>query len=74
MEARMMKVYTNKEFNGLWPVPGTAVVAAEDADQAAKILNDELRSRHLAGDAKPADMKEFNTDAAGVVVLCDGNY
>jgi len=68
-----MKTYTNNSFTGHWPVGTAAVVRAQNADKAAEILNTELRSQGLPGDATAAEMKALGRKVR-VVILNDGNY
>lgn len=68
-----MNIYTNNEFKGHWPVGTAAVVWAETPEQAADLLNWDLRAVGLEGDALPSEMKIF-TPSENVRILCDGNY
>lgn len=68
-----MKTYTNTSFTGHWPVGTAAVVLAETAEEAAELLNVELRSRGLPGDATAGDMDLLDRKVR-VTVLNDGNY
>lgn len=67
-------VYTNNQFTGHYPAGSAAVVFAYSQQEAADLLNAELRTRGLEGDAKPEDMRPMTTDDAPVRVLCDGDY
>lgn len=68
-----MKVWTNNEFWGQWPV-GTAVVVANTAEQAALLLNDTLIDLGLEPTAEAAQFVKLPTTRPRAVVLCDGNY
>lgn len=70
-----MKTYTCRDFTGHWPVGAAAVVRADNEEEAAAVLNRELREVHgLAGDAEPANMILFPHPKERVRVLVDGNY
>lgn len=60
------------KFSGHYPVPVAAVVDAETPESAAEILNQQLRSRSLPGDAEPNDCIPF--PSGGCVILSDGDY
>lgn len=66
-------IYTNNNFTGHWPV-GAAVVRADSQEQAAELLNTELRSRGFPADALVVEMKPFVAGHDVVRVLCDGNF
>jgi len=68
-----LSVYTNNSFTGHYPVGSAAVVIASGPQEAAAMLNAELRSRGLDGDVKPEDMLAMGPDSS-VRVLCDGDY
>lgn len=68
-----MKIYTNTSFTGHWPVGTAAVVRAETAEEAAEILNAELRRNGLRGDATAGEMDPM-PPGKGVVILNDGDY
>lgn len=71
-----MKVWTNNCFTGHYPVGTAAVVVAEDATDAAELLNQSLRDMGLPGDAEAGEMVEITIaeDTTSVTILCDGNY
>lgn len=69
-----MTVYTNKEFQGYWPVGASAVVFAEDAQQAAERLNEKLRGMNLPPTARAEDMIPFPGSGETVRILNDGDY
>jgi len=69
-----MKIYTCNRFTGFYPVSSAAVVSAESQARAATILNAELRSLGLKGDAEPADLIEFPFNDEHVGILVDGDY
>ena len=69
-----MKVWTNIEFEGLWPVGTAAVVIADTALQAAELLNIELQKRGLSRSATSEQFVRMPTSGPVAVVLRDGNY
>lgn len=69
-----MKAWTNKRFDGHWPVGTAAVVVADTAENAAKILNDELETRGLGRVATAEQFELLPTSRPMARVLCDGNY
>ncbi len=68
------KIYTCKGFTGHYPVGTSAIVSAESASDAAKLLNIALIAGGLKGDAKPSEMVIFHANKESVRVLNDGNY
>ena len=71
----MLNIYTCDSFKGHYPVGAAAVVVAGSAEQAAELLNDELRKNHfLKGDAEPYMMKIVDRGTPHAVVLVDGVY
>ena len=69
-----MTVYTNNQFQGYWPVGASAVVFADDPNQAAERLNEKLRGMNLPPTARPEDMIPFPGSGEIVRILNDGNY
>jgi len=69
-----VKVWTCTEFAGHYPVGTAAIVVAETAEQAADELNRELRRRCLSGAVTHEQMREFETETPGALVLADGDY
>lgn len=69
-----MKVWTNTEFQGRWPVGVAAVCVAENAVAAASMLNDDLESRGLPRSAKPEQFVAMSVDVPQARILCDGDY
>jgi hypothetical protein len=67
-----MKTYTCTSFTGFCPVGTAAVVRAENAEEAAEMLNEELVVLGLPGDATPDEMRHVT--AKGVYILRDGDY
>jgi hypothetical protein len=69
-----MKVFTCKEFTGHWPAGTAAVVVADTAMEAARLLMEDLKAHGLAQDLDDLDMWEVPTHQPWVRILCDGNY
>ena len=72
--AKHNKVWLNTSFNGRYPVGTAAVIVAATSNEAANLLNQELRSRGLADTAMPDQFSELSIAAPTAVVLCDGDY
>lgn len=68
-----MKIWTNNEFQGFWPVGTAAVVIAPTPEQAADYLNLFLAELCLE-DSTPEQFKEMEFEDGQVQILCDGNY
>ena len=68
-----MKIWTNTEFTGHYPVGTAAVVVAPTAEDAAIYLTTFLRENNLE-DAKAKDMEEMPFEGGQVKILCDGEY
>lgn len=69
-----MKVFTNKQFEGNYPVGTAAVVVADSAKDGAEILNSNLSLIGLKESAKEEDMIEISTERESCRILCDGEY
>ena len=69
-----MKVFTNKTFDGFYPVGSAAVVIADNKEEAAGRLSHQLNHMGMLQSINPDDMIEVNVDSAKVIILCDGNY
>ena len=69
-----MKVWTNNQFEGHWPVGTAAVVRADTAEQAAYLLNEAIAKLGLRATARPEDMLRFPEAAGSVAILRDGDY
>ena len=68
-----MKLWTNNEFKGHYPVGVGAVVVAETADDAADYLSMFLNKRGLPN-AKAEQFKEMPFVDGQVTILSDGDY
>lgn len=69
-----MFTYACTDFKGHWPVGTAALVRASDPTEAAELLNVELKSIGLPGDAKPEGMKRFPVKGETVRILLEGDY
>lgn len=69
-----MKVWTNNQFCGEWPVGTAAVVVADTAEEAAQALRAHLAPADLGDDVTAAQFKRLPTTKPLVVVLRDGSY
>lgn len=69
-----MKVWTNTDFEGHWPVGVAAVVVADTAGQAAELLNNALQERGLGRTAQADQFAELPTSRQLAVILRDGDY
>lgn len=69
-----MNVWTNTEFEGFWPVGVAAVVVADDAEEAALLLNDELKRVGLRPIANAKQFVRMPTHIKGAVILNNGDY
>jgi len=69
-----MKVWTNTQFEGFWPVGVSAVVVADTPEQAEFLLNEELAKKGLPKTAKAENFKQLHTNKPKVEILQDGEY
>lgn len=69
-----MKVWTNTEFDGFWPVGTAAVVVADTVEQAAELLNMALVKRGLAPTAAADVFELVSVESPAAIVLRDGDY
>jgi len=67
-------VFTCTTFEGHWPVGAAAIVLADSAEEAAELLNADLKKSGLKGDAEPKDMVPYPRTNEAVRVLCNGDY
>jgi hypothetical protein len=68
-------IYTNNESSGHWPVGIAAIVIADTPEEAADILNLELKRLGLPGDGEAKDMIPFpQVVGEDCRILRDGNY
>lgn len=72
---RNNKVFAFTGFKGHWPVGTAALVIAEDMNEAARLLSDELADRGLGQIIDVKEAVEVNPSAGkGVRILLDGDY
>ena len=70
-----LRVFSCTDFTGYYPVGSAAIVMAMNSEDAAAILNQELRSIGLLGNADPRSMIPFpDENDRSVRILNDGNY
>lgn len=67
-------IFTCRSFTGHYPVGVAAVVQADNAEEAARLLNEELKTHGLKGDAEPHKMIPWVGGVDVVRVLCNGDY
>lgn len=67
-------IFTCTGFLGFNPVGTAAVVVAESADSAVRILNRELRKRRLPGKVTPDMLTELSTIVPHAIILNAGDY
>lgn len=66
-----MQVYTTVDFTGHYPVGVSAVIVAENEEQARKLIEDELREHGLKFDGT---LRRINSTAPRAFVLQNGDY
>lgn len=70
-----MKVFTNTEFAGHWPVGTSAVVVAETREDAAKMLDSLLKVVNLTQPSlNPKTMVEVDISKPTAIILQNGDY
>ena len=71
-----LNVYTCDCFEGVYPVGTAAVVIAEDAIDAAKLLNKSLVQHHLLQESpiESKHMEQVHTNEPFVVIINNGDY
>jgi hypothetical protein len=69
-----MKVWTNRHFEGHYPVGTAAVVVADSAEQAAELLNDACEKEGLGRPATAEQFERLPTAKPYARILCDGDY
>lgn len=68
-----MKIWTNNDFKGIYPVGTAAVVIAETREKAKEYLDPQLKAKRLPK-SNVEDFHEMDFMIGGVRILCDGNY
>lgn len=69
-----MKVYACKGFDGHYPVGTSAVIVANDEEDAKTLLESKLLSMGLPQDREPDRIEEIDLRWSQVIILNDGNY
>ena len=69
-----MKVWTNTQFEGHYAVGTAAVVVADNAEQAAELLNDACGKEGLGRPATAQQFTELTCVKPVARILCNGNY
>jgi hypothetical protein len=69
-----MTVWLNTDFQGHWPVGTSAVIVADNKQQAAELLEKELERIGLSQKVDWQTMKELCTTSPGALVLQNGDY
>ena len=69
-----MKLFYNKEFEGLYPVGTAAIVVAKDSTRAAQMLQAELEDKGMHQTVLPSSMVEFKGNKELVIIVNDGDY
>lgn len=67
-----MRVFVCTNFVGHYPVGVSAVILADDVDQAKRFLLNELELAGLKQDGDDLEFEEIDTE--GAYILDDGNY
>lgn len=73
-EQTRMNTYTCTQFSGFWPVGSAAVAVANTPEEAATLINQQLKEIGLPGDAEEKDMVPMDISKPHAVILLDGNY
>jgi hypothetical protein len=68
-----MKIWTNNDFEGHWPVGTAAVVVAKTAEDAKTYLDMFLSEKSLP-ESSVDQFKPMPFEDGQVSILCDGNY
>ncbi len=69
-----MKVFSCNEFTGHYPVGASAVVIAENIEEAVAALQAKLTKVGLKQDIVPEQLDEINLNQPQVIILQDGQY
>jgi hypothetical protein len=67
-----MKVFYSDDFPGHWPVGTSAVVVAEDEQQARHLISEELKNHGLSFEG--CTLEEVDTATAHAIIIQDGEY
>jgi hypothetical protein len=70
-----MKIFTNTEFYGHYPVGSSALIVAKDVESAKKLLAGELEKIGLAGQKlDDSGFVEVDPSSPIAIILNDGDY
>lgn len=69
-----LKVFTNTEFEGMYPVGTAAVIIAKDKHDAARLLSDQLSDAGMESNVGIEHMIEVNISESKAIILCNGDY
>jgi hypothetical protein len=69
-----MKAFAHVQFTGFYPAGTAAVVVADNADEAAQLLSESLKSIHLGQDIKADEFVEIDLTQHNAMILRDGDY
>ena len=69
-----LKLFTCNSFKGHYPTGTAAVVLAPSEEEAAALLEKELKNMGLAQSIKPDQMNYCKFSNSKVIILNDGNY
>ena len=69
-----MKIYTCNCFDGHWPFGTSAIVVAENVEQAADLLSAEISSMGLPQPIESSMLEEVDTSQPFALVLNNGEY
>jgi hypothetical protein len=69
-----MRVWTNNQFAGHYPVGTAAVVVADTPERAAELLNNRLEEQKLGRPATADQFEALPVTQERVRVLCNGDY
>lgn len=69
-----MNIYTCKTFKGHWPVGTSAVIVADNLDEAYTLLSKKLLLIGLEPATEDDEFETLDTTKKHCVILQDGNY
>jgi len=68
-----MKIWTNNQFEGHYPVGTAAIVIAESKIKAKKYLDAQLKKEGLP-ECEAEDFEELKSEDGTIRILCNGEY
>jgi hypothetical protein len=69
-----LKLWYCTDFKGFWPVGTAALAIAGDAEEAARLINEQLSARGLQADVTSESVNEMTYDEPKALILLDGAY